>query len=50
MSPIRGGDLSAIADADLRDAFVGAFEGEVPEDKRFLNGETIGAFLDRDFD
>ena len=44
---IRGGDLSAIATEDLRDAFVGAFEGEVPEHKRFLNGETVGEFLDR---
>ncbi|MDK3024540.1 histidine phosphatase family protein [Cupriavidus taiwanensis] len=47
LQEIRGGDLAAIASEDLRDAFVGAFEGEVPEDKRFLNGETIGAFLDR---
>ncbi|PZX27869.1 putative Phosphoglycerate/bisphosphoglycerate mutase [Cupriavidus phytorum] len=47
LQEIRGGDLSAIADENLRDAFVGAFEGEVPEHKRFLNGETVGAFLDR---
>lgn len=47
LQEIRGGDLAAIASEDLRDAFVGAFEGEVPEAKRFLNGETIGAFLDR---
>ncbi len=44
---IRGGDLSAIAPEDLRDAFIGAFEGEVSEDKRFLNGESVGQFLDR---
>jgi probable phosphoglycerate mutase len=47
LQEIRGGDLSDIAHEDLRDAFVGAFEGEVAEEKRFLNGESIGHFLDR---
>jgi len=44
---LRGGKLSAISDAELKDAFVGAFEGVVAEDKRFLGGEAIGQFMDR---
>lgn len=44
---IRDGDLSAISDEHLRDAFIGALEGEVEEHKRFLNGESIGELLDR---
>lgn len=47
MQEIRGGKLSDIADEDLKDAFTGAFEGLVPEHKRFLGGETIGELLDR---
>lgn len=44
---IRGGDLGGIAREDLRGAFLGAFAGPVDEDVRFLNGETVGALLDR---
>ena len=44
---LRGGKLSAIADLDLNDAFVGAFEGVVPEHKQFLGGESIGELMDR---
>lgn len=44
---IRGGKLAAIADADLQEAFTGAFEGVVPEHRRFLNGESIGELMDR---
>lgn len=44
---IRGGKLASIADADLQEAFTGAFEGVVPEHKRFLNGESIGELMDR---
>lgn len=47
LEELRGGRLSAIADDGLRDAFVGAFEGVVAEDRQFLGGETIGALLDR---
>ncbi len=47
LEEIRGGKLSAIADESLRDAFVGAFEGMVAEDRRFVGGETIGQLLDR---
>lgn len=44
---IRGGKLASIPDAELKDAFTGAFEGVPPEDKRFLGGETVGALMDR---
>ncbi len=44
---IRGGKLALIPDAELREAFTGAFEGVPPEDKRFLGGETVGQLVDR---
>lgn len=44
---LRGGKLSTIADLDLNDAFVGAFEGVVPEHKQFLGGESVGQLMDR---
>jgi probable phosphoglycerate mutase len=44
---IRGGKLAHIPDAELKDAFTGAFEGVAPEDKRFLGGESVGELLDR---
>ncbi len=44
---IRGGKLAAIPDAELKEAFTGAFEGVPPEDKRFLGGETVGELMDR---
>lgn len=47
LEEIRGGRLSLIADDDLKDAFTGAFEGMVGEDKRFLGGESVGELLDR---
>ena len=47
LQEIRGGKLAEIPDAELRAAFIAAFEGPVPRDTRFLNGETIGELLDR---
>ena len=47
LEEIRGGRLSTIADADLKAAFTGAFEGMVGEDKRFLGGESVGELMDR---
>ena len=47
MVVIRGGKLAAIPDAELREAFIGAFEGVAPEEKRFLAGESIGELMDR---
>ncbi len=44
---LRGGKLSAISDAELKNAFFGAFEGVVAEDRQFLGGESIGRFIDR---
>ncbi len=44
---IRGGRLSAIPPAQLRQAFCGLNRGQVPEDQRFLQGESVGEFLDR---
>ena len=47
LQEIRGGRLSEIRDDELRDAFIAAFEGPVPREKRFLGGETIGELIDR---
>ncbi len=47
LQEIRGGRLSSIPDADLRAAFLGAFEGPVPRETRFLNGESIGELIGR---
>jgi broad specificity phosphatase PhoE len=47
LEEIRGGRLASIADADLRAAFTGAFEGMVEQDKRFLGGESVGELMDR---
>lgn len=47
LQEIRGGRLSTISDETLRDAFVGAFDGMVAEQRRFLGGESIGELLDR---
>lgn len=47
LEELRGGKLSAIPDESLKEAFVGAFDGLVHEDKQFLGGETIGQLLDR---
>ncbi len=44
---IRGGKLAYIPDAELKEAFTGAFEGVAPEHKRFLGGESIGELMDR---
>ena len=42
-----GEKLSSIPAAELEEAFVHAFRGVVPNDKRFLGGETIGALFER---
>ena len=44
---ITGEKLSSIPPAELEDAFVRAFHGVVPNEKRFLGGETIGELFDR---
>jgi broad specificity phosphatase PhoE len=47
MVEIKGGKLSTIVDSELREAFIGAFEGVVPEHKQFLGGESVGELMDR---
>ena len=44
---ITGAKLSSIPPSELEEAFVHAFRGVVPNDKRFLGGETIGELFDR---
>ena len=44
---IRGGRLGAIPEAELERAFVHAFRGVVPDESRFLGGESIGELWDR---
>jgi broad specificity phosphatase PhoE len=44
---LRGGRLESIPDEELEAAFVRAFHGVVPEDARFLGGESIAELLDR---
>jgi broad specificity phosphatase PhoE len=47
LQEIRGGALADIPAEDLQSAFLGAFEGMVPESTRFLGGESVGELLDR---
>jgi broad specificity phosphatase PhoE len=44
---LEPGRLSDIPADALEEAFVGAFRGVVPDERRFLGGETIGSLLDR---
>jgi probable phosphoglycerate mutase len=44
---IRGGKLHHIPLEDIEAAFLGVFDGIVPESTRFLDGETIGELFDR---
>lgn len=44
---IRGGRLSAIPPGELQQAFCGLHQGQVPEEQRFLGGESVGELLDR---
>jgi probable phosphoglycerate mutase len=47
LQEIRGDRLSTIPADELEAAFVHAFRGIVPNEKRFLGGETIGELFDR---
>jgi len=47
LQELRGDVLSAIPPDELEEAFVHAFRGVVPNEKRFLGGETIGELFDR---
>jgi broad specificity phosphatase PhoE len=44
---LEPGRLTEIPADELEEAFVGSFRGVVPEERRFLGGETIGSLLDR---
>jgi broad specificity phosphatase PhoE len=44
---LESGRLEEIPDPDLEQAFTGVFSGIVPEETRFLAGETIGSLFDR---
>ena len=44
---LDGGRLGEIPDDELEEAFLGAFRGVVPENARFLGGESIASLLDR---
>jgi broad specificity phosphatase PhoE len=44
---LEGGRLGDIPEDELERTFVHAFHGVVPEDARFLGGETIGSLFDR---
>jgi broad specificity phosphatase PhoE len=44
---LRGASLAEIPSERLEEEFVHAFRGIVPNDKRFLGGETIGELFDR---
>jgi broad specificity phosphatase PhoE len=44
---IAGDRFASIQPEELEEAFVHAFHGVVPNDKRFLGGETIGELFDR---
>jgi probable phosphoglycerate mutase len=47
LNELRGDRLSAISPEELESEFVHAFRGVVPNDKRFLGGETVGELFDR---
>jgi broad specificity phosphatase PhoE len=44
---LEPGRLADIPADELEEAFVGAFRGVVPADRRFLGGEAVGSLLDR---
>jgi broad specificity phosphatase PhoE len=44
---IEAGRLDAIPEDEIEHAFVAAWRDVVPEDARFLGGETVGSLLDR---
>ena len=44
---LEGGRLGDIPEDELEQTFLRAFHGVVPEEARFLGGETIGSLFDR---
>ncbi len=44
---LEGGRLGDVPEDELEAAFLGFFKDVIPEETRFLGGETIGSLLDR---
>jgi broad specificity phosphatase PhoE len=44
---LEGGRLGDLPEDELEAAFVGFFKDVIPEETRFLGGETVGSLLDR---
>ena len=47
LGELEGGRLADIPEDDIEQAFTGFFRDVVPEETRFLGGETIGSLFDR---
>jgi broad specificity phosphatase PhoE len=47
LQELRPGDLDAVRDEDLEDAFLTAWRGVPPLDAAFLGGETVSSLIDR---
>jgi probable phosphoglycerate mutase len=47
LQELKGGHLSAIPPDELEEVFVHAFRGVVPNESRFLGGESVGELFDR---
>lgn len=47
LQELMPGNIAAIPDADLSDAYVGLFRPGAPRDGRFLGGESLGSMVDR---
>ncbi|BDD94765.1 2,3-bisphosphoglycerate-dependent phosphoglycerate mutase [Pandoraea cepalis] len=44
---IRAGNIADLPPGEIAQAFLGAFDGLVPESTRFMNGESVRELLDR---
>ncbi|HJU48311.1 MAG TPA: histidine phosphatase family protein, partial [Gaiellaceae bacterium] len=47
LQELKSGHLSAIPPDELEEVFVHAFRGVVPNESRFLGGESVGELFDR---
>lgn len=47
LAELRGGKLADIPEAELKNAFTGAFSAGTDEKQRFLGGESLGELMDR---
>jgi broad specificity phosphatase PhoE len=44
---IESGRIGSVPEAEVEEAFLTAFAGAIPLERRFLGGETIGSLVDR---